>query len=80
MGITTVLNLTIFILSDMIPCSLVARYEDFGGTYFLIFYPEQPGGSYEMLITSIKIHLYTEQVFHIEPQEKAHDKQISLAL
>lgn len=77
---TTELTLTIFILSDMIPCSLVARYEGFEGTYFLIFYPEQPGGSYEMLIPSIKIYLYAEKIFHIQPSEKVHDKQISQVL
>jgi len=60
LDITTVPTLKIFILSDVIPRSLVARYEGFEGTYFLIFYPEEPRFSYETLIPSIEIHLYTE--------------------
>jgi hypothetical protein len=51
---------TILIVSDVIPFSLVARYEGFGGTYYLIFYPELPEVSYEMLIPSIEIYLYAE--------------------
>ena len=63
LDIATVLILTIFIFSDVIPCRLVARYEGFEGTYFLIFYPEQPGGSYEMLILSNEINFYADLFF-----------------